>query len=71
MDRRGYSRVDVDRCLANETLMKQIAAASDKDWSKPGIEGTPSFAINGSIMPGTHSWQGLQTQLQEFVKNAK
>jgi protein-disulfide isomerase len=71
MERRGYSRVEVDHCLANETLMKQIAAASDKDWAKPGIEGTPSFAINGVIMPGTHSWQGLQTQLQDFVKNAK
>lgn len=71
MERRGYSRVDVDRCLANETLMKQIVASSDKDWSKPGVDGTPSFAINGVIMPGTHSWQGLQSQLQDFVKNAQ
>jgi protein-disulfide isomerase len=71
MERRGYSRVDVDRCLANETLMKQIVASSDKDWGKPGIDGTPSFAINGVVMPGTHNWQGLQSQLQDFVKNAK
>jgi protein-disulfide isomerase len=70
MDRRGYSRAEVDRCLANDALMKQIVATSAKDWDLPGIEGTPSFAIDGVVMPGTHSWQGLQPQLQEFVKKA-
>ena len=70
MERRGYSRVEVDRCLADEGLMNRIVASSAKDWAKPGIEGTPAFAINGDIMPGTHSWQALQPQLQEFVKKA-
>ena len=70
MEQRGYSRVEADHCLANDALMKQIVATSDSDWKKPGIEGTPAFAIDGVIMPGTHSWQGLQPQLQEFVKKS-
>lgn len=71
MERRGYSRSEADRCLANDALMKQIVASSAKDWDIPNIEGTPAFAINGNIMPGTHSWQALQPQLQEFVKKAQ
>ncbi|MEO6388837.1 MAG: thioredoxin domain-containing protein [Croceibacterium sp.] len=68
MERRGYSRVDVDRCLADDALVQQIATASAADWKKPGIDGTPSFSINGIVMPGTHNWQGLSQQLEEFVR---
>ncbi len=70
MEGRGYSRPEVDRCLANDTLMNQIANSSAKDWKLPGIEGTPSFAINGVVMPGTHTWKSLQSQLQEFVSKS-
>jgi protein-disulfide isomerase len=70
MERRGYSRVQVDHCLADDALMKRIVASSTKDWAIPDIGGTPAFSINGVLMPGTHSWQGLQPQLQEFVKKA-
>jgi len=70
MERRGYSRAQADRCLANDALMKQIVASSAKDWDLPNIEGTPAFAINGVITPGTHSWQTLMPQLQESVKKA-
>lgn len=70
MERRGYSRADVDRCLADEATVKQMAETSAKDWDRPGVDGTPSFAINGVIMPGTHSWQPLSKQLDDFVRQA-
>jgi protein-disulfide isomerase len=70
MERRGYSRAQTDHCLADDALMKRIVASSADDWKKPGIEGTPSFSINGDIMPGTHTWASLKPQLQEFVKKA-
>lgn len=68
MERRGYTRTQVDQCLADEAAVKQMAAASDKDWQRPGVDGTPSFAINGVVMPGTHSWQALSKQLDDFVR---
>jgi protein-disulfide isomerase len=67
MEGRGYRRTDVDRCLNNEALAKQMAERSATDWKRPGIDGTPSFAINGTIMPGTHTWAALEKQLNEFL----
>jgi protein-disulfide isomerase len=68
MERRGYSRAEVDRCLADDALVQQLAEESGKDWEKPGIEGTPAFAINGVVMPGTHTWSMLSRQLDDFLR---
>jgi protein-disulfide isomerase len=70
MERRGYTRAEVDRCLADETFVRQLAEESGKDWDKPGIDGTPSFAINGVAMPGTHTWSALSRQLDDFLRQA-
>lgn len=67
MERRGYRRTDVDRCLADEAMARKLAETSAKDWDRPGIEGTPSFAINGVTMPGTHSWKSLEPQIKQFL----
>lgn len=67
MERRGYSRVEADRCLADETMARTLAENSAADWKRPGITGTPSFAINGTVMPGTHTWSALEPQLKQFL----
>lgn len=67
MERRGYSRVDVDRCLADEATARAMAEKSAADWKLPGISGTPGFAINGTVMPGTHTWSALEPQLKQFL----
>jgi protein-disulfide isomerase len=63
MERRGYTRVQADKCLADEALARKIATAADKDWKLPGVEGTPTFSINGLILAGTASWKSLESQL--------
>lgn len=70
MERRGYTRADVDRCLADDALVRRLAEESGKDWDRPGIGGTPAFAINGVIMPGTHTWAALSRQLDDFVRQS-
>lgn len=70
MERRGYTRTAVDQCLADDAFVKQLADTSDKDWDRPGIDSTPSFSINGVVMPGTHAWPALSRQLDEFVRAA-
>ena len=67
MERRGYTRTVVDRCLADEALAQRIADTAAKEWDRPGVDGTPTFAINGVVMPGTHTWASLQRQLDEFL----
>ena len=64
MERRGYSRTEADRCLADEAFAKKLATAAQKDWDMPGVEGTPTFAINGVLLAGTHTWASLEPQLK-------
>jgi len=63
MVRRGYSRAEADRCLADEAMAERLAEKAAADWKKPGIGGTPAFAIDGNVLAGTHSWSMLQPQL--------
>lgn len=67
MERRGYSRTEVDRCLADNAMADSLAATSAREWDRPGIDSTPTFAINGIVMPGTHTWPSLERQLKEFL----
>jgi protein-disulfide isomerase len=67
MERRGYDRVAVDRCLANQAAADKLAGISDKEWDRPGVDSTPTFAINGVVMPGTHTWGALEPQIKGFL----
>lgn len=67
MERRGYRRADVDRCLADDAFARKLAETSAREWDRPGIDSTPSFAINNIVMPGTHTWSELERQLKDFL----
>ena len=59
----GVSHESADRCLADPALTQRISAQTT-DALKLGVEGTPSFSINGVLLTGTHSWDLLMPQLQ-------
>jgi protein-disulfide isomerase len=63
MATRGYDHTAVDRCLADRTMAQRLAAQTEAA-SKLGVEGTPSFLINGELLAGTHDWQTLQPQIE-------
>lgn len=63
MTARGYRRTDIDRCLADEALATRLAENSARDAERFGITGTPSFALDGKLLAGTHDWRTLQPQL--------
>lgn len=60
---RGYSRAALDRCLADTAMAKRLADNSQRDATRFDVAGTPSFAIDGKLMPGVHSWDDLQRRL--------
>ncbi len=64
MERRGYRRTDVDRCLADDKKATQLTENTQKNFDKYNISGTPSFAINGVTLAGTHAWSVLEPQLK-------
>ena len=60
----GYDRTAVDRCLANTALAEQLAKQTQSDSDKYGVEGTPSFMVDGILLAGTHDWRSLRPQLE-------
>ncbi len=63
MERGGFSRVAIDHCLSDPAMLKRITAQS-VDADKQGVNATPSFAIDGVLLAGTHTWDTLAPQLQ-------
>lgn len=58
----SYSRSQVDRCLADTAMMKRLEGQT-KAAIDLGVEGTPSFALEGNLLTGTHDWKALAPQI--------
>ncbi|MCB2088127.1 MAG: thioredoxin domain-containing protein, partial [Sphingomonadaceae bacterium] len=63
MSSRGYTRTQVDACLADSAMSQRLVDNTVKDAKALDIKGTPSFAINGVLLDGVHDWQSLQPRL--------
>lgn len=63
MEPRGYSRAALDRCLSDTAMAKRLSENSERDSTRFNVAGTPSFAIDGKLLPGVHSWDDLQRRL--------
>jgi protein-disulfide isomerase len=64
METRGYSRAEVDKCLADTALAKRLADGTDKAQKDYAIQGTPSFLIDNILLSGTYSWDVLRPQIE-------
>lgn len=60
---RGYERVALDKCLNDDALAKRLADQSVADDKKWNVSATPSFAINGTLLLATSTWDMLRAQL--------
>lgn len=63
MERRGYSRVALDRCLADEGKATALAEASQADLATYKLQGTPSFVVDGELLEGVFTWPALEKAL--------
>ena len=63
MENRGYSRVELNRCLADDTKANALAETSARDIAAHDLKGTPTFLINGKVLDGVYSWPELQPAL--------
>ena len=63
LERRGITRTAQDRCLADEAMMRRIVGQMSNGQDL-GVEGTPSFLLNGELLAGTHDWQSLELQIK-------
>ena len=68
MARRGYTVQQVDKCLADQALADRLAADTDLALRTLRVTGTPSFAIDGAVLAGTHNWELLRPQLDARLR---
>ena len=55
---RGYSRAQVDTCLADPAMVKRIVAGTEQSGAA-GVNSTPSFMVNGKLTDA-HAWAALE-----------
>lgn len=68
----GMSAEQVDTCISNQDELKKIAAIGEHANKAYGINGTPSFIIDGELNRDAVTWQGLQDALNAILqKQAK
>lgn len=67
MSDRGYGRVEVEKCLADEAKGKRLTDETTAYETDPGVQGTPSFMIDGILLAGTYSWDALRPQIEARI----
>ncbi|WP_375290942.1 DsbA family protein [Qipengyuania sp.] len=65
MEDRGYTRPELDRCLADESKANAMAETSQRDIATFKLQGTPSFLLDGELLDGVYSWEALAPLLDK------
>ncbi|MES2988473.1 MAG: thioredoxin domain-containing protein [Pseudomonadota bacterium] len=63
MKQRGVPEAKARACLADQKMIESIAKVN-ADAVNQSLPGTPTFLINGKIVPNTASWGALEPALQ-------
>jgi protein-disulfide isomerase len=66
---RGVPQAKSNQCLSDQKMIdQQVQITTDVNTQYPEFPGTPSFILNGKLLPNTASWDKLQPQLDAAVK---
>ncbi len=58
----GVTPAQAQQCLSDQAAIRRIIEVTEAS-SALGVQGTPSFAINGALLPGVHGWAALRPRL--------
>jgi protein-disulfide isomerase len=64
---RGMPEARLNSCLADPQGLQRIAAITEQA-TKEGVQGTPTFFLNGKIAEDTASWAALEPKLQQALR---
>lgn len=65
---RGMSPTQITACLSDSAAAKALITNSNADRAEFGVTGTPSFALNGTLLKDVHHWTTLYPVLAEAFK---
>jgi len=63
---RGMPSSQIQSCLSDPAGLEKIADVKRKG-DEAGVNGTPSFFINGKLVEATANWRGLEPALREAI----
>lgn len=61
--KRGIDGERLQACLADSAKLQAMVASTDYAGRVTGVEGTPSFTINGQLLRETYDWPGVRSAL--------
>lgn len=61
---RGISADKANACLANQAETDKLVKMRDRANSEFNLSGTPTFLINGQVVPNAASWEALEPALK-------
>ncbi|MEL7197570.1 MAG: thioredoxin domain-containing protein [Pseudomonadota bacterium] len=65
---KGLTRTQITQCLSDDATAQKLVSNSNSDMKSFAVSGTPSFALNGELLDGVHTWGALYPVLsQQFV----
>lgn len=66
---RGLPQAKSNQCLSEQKIIDhEVQVTANVNSQYPDFEGTPSFVINGKLLPHTGSWAELESKLKEALK---
>lgn len=65
---KGVPAAKANQCLADTAKMDQLAATRTEAVETYGLEGTPTFVLNGKTVPESYDWASLEPKLQAALK---
>ncbi|HSG35409.1 MAG TPA: thioredoxin domain-containing protein [Sphingomonadaceae bacterium] len=65
MENRGYTQSEANQCINDDAMARKLATDSAANGETYGVRGTPSFAINGTVLENVHTWQSLSAKIDE------
>lgn len=61
---RGVSTAKADACLTDVAQAEKLAKMVETANAMPGFVGTPTFLINGQLVPNAATWEALEPNLK-------
>jgi protein-disulfide isomerase len=66
---RGVAQAKSNQCLSDQKMINnEVQLTADVNNNYPEFKGTPSFILNGKLLPDTANWAALKPQLEAAVK---
>lgn len=56
---KGQSQAELNACVSDDAAAKKLLDNGGADATEFGVDSTPSFAIDGKLLPEVHNWETL------------